>query len=179
MYRNKILLFTMATLLSITAAHAQDQGKFTPRDNSPAEIFGYLDRAVRLVEQKGEAAYAELTDPEGAWVNENWYIYINNFDGYNVAHLNKMMVGKFFFSVRDIKGNAFFAELQKAAMCDAGRGWTKFWWPKPGETEAARKIGFVVRVPGQRLWIGTGAYDMTDEEIKRLPDTSSSYQPAL
>lgn len=171
MLRIKFFLILTAAILCLPPVYAQNQIRLTPQDKTPAEIFGYLEKAVELIQKKGEEAYLELTDPEGPWVSETWYLYINNFDGYNVAHLNKKMIGKYFFAIRDVKGNAFFAELQKAAMSEAGRGWVEFWWPKPGEKKPARKIGFVVRIPNKRLWIGTGAYDMTDEEIKRLSET--------
>ena len=171
---NKILPILVFLLLGITTIQAEEPVKFTPRNKTPDEIYGYLDNAVKLIEEKGPAAYAELTDPNGPWADGDWYLYINNYDGYNVAHANKSMIGKYFFSVRDKMGHAFFAELQKAAMSPSGRGWVEFWWPKPGETEPARKIGFVVGIPKQRLWIGTGAYDMTDEEINRLSNPTSS-----
>lgn len=170
----KYFFIMTVTFLIIVPVYAQDQIKLTPRDNTPAEIFGYLEKAVELIQKQGEDAYLELTDPDGPWVSDTWYIYINNFDGYNVAHLNKKMIGKHFFAIRDVKGTAFFAELQRVAMSDAERGWVEFWWPKPGEKKPARKIGFVIRIPEKRLWIGTGAYDMTDEEIIRLSETLPS-----
>ncbi len=167
--RKKITYPLLLALLLSSLVLAAEQQKFTPKNNSPEEIFGYLEKAVHLIQQKGEKAYDELTDPDGPWVDGNWYLYINSYDGYNVAHLNKNMVGKYFISVRDKMGHAFFAELQRAAMSKTGSGWVEFWWPKPGEIEQSRKIGFVMSIPGQRLWIGTGVYDMTDEEIKKLP----------
>ena len=135
----KTISSLLFVLLLSSPLFAADHKKFTPKNNSPAEIFGYLERAVQLIQQKKDKAY------------------INSYDGYNIAHLNKNMVGKYFISVRDKMGNAFFAELQKAAMSKAGRGWVEFWWPKPGETKHSRKIGFVMSIPGERLWIGTGA----------------------
>lgn len=173
MLLKKISPLVLLALLLSPLVLAAEQEKFTPKDNSPKEIFGYLEKAVQLIQQKGNKAYDELTDPNGPWVDGYWYLYINSYDGYNVAHLNKNMIGKYFISVRDKMGNAFFAELQKAAMSNAGRGWVEFWWPKPGETEQSRKIGFVMKIPGQRLWIGTGVYDMTDEEISNLPPQPS------
>ena len=173
MNRKNVFLSIAFILLSAAAiCHAQGQVKYTPQNKTPDAIYAYLEKAAVLIQEKGEKAFDELTDPSGPWVDGNWYLYINNFDGYNVAHLNKKMVGKRFFALRDSKGNAFFAELQKAAMSDPGRGWVEFWWPKPNETEPSRKIGFVMRIPGKRLLVGTGAYDMTEDDLKHLVNLS-------
>lgn len=147
---------------------AQEKIKYTPKNKSPEEIMRYIQQAVDYIQEKGDDAYAQLTDPDGPWVEGEWYIYVNNFKGYVVAHLNKKIVGKNMFGVRDVKGNAFYAQLQANARSKRGYGWTEFWWPKANSTVSAQKIGFVMRVPDKEVWVGTGIYDMKQEDIDKF-----------
>ena len=39
-----------------------------------------------------------------------------------------------------------------------GKGWTEYWWPKPGEKKPSLKRTYIMRVPGQNLYIGAGYY---------------------
>lgn len=143
--------------------------KSVPKDRSPQEVVKYVENAVGLIQKLGEKrAFAELTDPKGKWVQGDWYIYVNNFDGFVVAHLNKKLEGKFLLGIRDVKGNPFFAELQMAAQSKKGHGWVEFWWPKANSKTPVRKLGFAMAVPGKRLWVGTGVYDMSKENIQEV-----------
>lgn len=155
-------------LLNATSIFAQQKANYTPEDKSPEEIMRYVKQAVAFVQENGENAYSELTDPNGPWVEGDWYIYVNSFKGLIVAHLNQKLVGKNFYGVRDVKGNPFFAQLQEIAHSERGYGWTEFWWPKPNSTTPAQKIGFVMRVPGQEIWVGTGIYDMEQKDIDKI-----------
>jgi len=149
-------------------AHSQGREKYTPKDKSPEEIIMYIKKAVAFVKEEGKGAYNELTDPNGPWVNGDWYIYVNNFKGFIEAHLNRKLVGKNFYGVRDVKGNPFFAQLQEIAYSEKGHGWVEFWWPKPNSVEPVLKIGYVMRVPGRNIWVGTGVYDMKQEDIDKI-----------
>lgn len=166
-----LILVTISTLTYITLAadsFAGTQKKFTPKDKSPEEITRYLEAAVELVKKKGKASYDELTDPDGPWAEGDWYIYIDDYDGFVVAHINKNLVGKNLTGIRDVKGIPFYALLQEVAQSEEGKGWVEFWWPKPNETKASQKIGYVIAIPEQRVWVGTGIYGMSKEDVDRL-----------
>jgi len=45
-----------------------------------------------------------------------------------------------------------------AVASDAGAGWSEYWWPKPGEEDASRKLTYIMKVAGQDLYIGCGYY---------------------
>lgn len=160
---NTILAF-IGTLSLIFA-----EVKMTPKDRSPKAVESYVDNAINLILKIGEKkAFAELTDPNGVWVNDDWYIYVNNFEGFVVAHINKKLVGKNLLGIRDVNGNPFYAELQKAAQRKEGQGWVEFWWPQANSKVPARKLGFVKAVPGKQIWVGTGVYDMSDDDIQKI-----------
>lgn len=39
--------------------------------------------------------------------------------------------------------------------------WTEYWWNKPGEKTPSRKIAYMIKVPGKKMWVGVGMYDKT------------------
>lgn len=85
-----------------------------------------------------------------------------------VAHLNKTLVGKNLLGVRDVKGNAFYARLQRIGQSESGSGWADFWWLRANSTKAERKLAYIMRVPGRELWVGTGIYGMAADDIARV-----------
>ena len=156
-------------LTQLPIGQAEGLVRMTPASKTPDAIVRYVEAAVALIQENGkEEAFCELTDPGGPWVDGDWYLYVCNMDGHVVAHLNKKLVGRDMMGMRDVKGIPFFAQFQKIALSENGRGWQEFWWPKPGATEASRKIGFIIRVPGEPLWVGTGVYDMNIEDLERI-----------
>lgn len=163
----RILIYILSIFFMTNSIFAAE--KFTPPDKTPESVMAYVDKAIQSVLKNGDKfAFAKLTDAKGPWVDGNWYIYINSYDGYVLAHLNKKLVGKNLLGTRDVKGNPFYAELQRAAQSKKKQGWVEFWWPKANSSIPARKLGFVKSVPGRRIWVGTGLYDMSDEDIKRV-----------
>ena len=94
-------------------------------DLTPQRVVDHVDKAVQLILDKGEAeAYPLLTDPKGEWVDGDLYVFIYNFNGDIVAHLNQKLVGKNLMKVKDVKGNVFAAEFvayrQKRTKAKAG-----------------------------------------------------------
>ena len=95
-------------------------------------------------------------------------IFVNNFDGYIIGHINPKLVGKTLLGLRDVKGNAFAAELQKIAKSKEGKGWSEYWWPRPDSDVAEQKVSYILRVPGKKIFVGTGIYGMGKEDIERV-----------
>ena len=137
-------------------------------DLTPQRVVDHVDKAVQLILDKGEAeAYPLLTDPKGEWVDGDLYVFIYNFNGDIVAHLNQKLVGKNLMKVKDVKGNVFAAEFVRIAKSDKGEGWCEYWWPKPGSKEASPKASFIKRVPGKDTLVGVGVYDFSMDEAKK------------
>ena len=135
---------------------------------TPQRVVDHVDKAVQLILDKGEkAAFAELTDPKGKWVDGELYVFIYDLDGNIVAHLNEKLVGKNLLKVKDIKGNNFAADFVRVAKSPKGEGWTEYWWPKPNEKNASPKASFIKRVPGKELLVGVGIYDMDLTEARK------------
>ncbi|MBN2231810.1 MAG: cache domain-containing protein [Deltaproteobacteria bacterium] len=126
---------------------------------APQMVVDHVDRAVQLVVDQGpEKTFPQLIGPHGSWVKGELYVFVYDFSGTIVAHLNSKLVGKNLLKVKDVKGNVFTANFIAAARGGRGEGWTEYWWPKPGEKEPSLKASFIKRVPDRELLLGVGAY---------------------
>ena len=65
--------------------------------------------------------------------------------------------------LKDVKGNMFAAEFVSIAK-EKGKGWSEYWWPKPGEKTASLKASYIMRVPGQDMLVGAGVYDISKKD---------------
>ena len=74
-----------------------------------------------------------------------------------------------FAAVEDKKGNHITKIICEAAKNPNG-AWVEYWWPKPGETEASRKITFAIQVPGFPYQVSSGIYDeaMSLEQLGKI-----------
>lgn len=81
-----------------------------------------------------------------------------------IAHpLRPDLVGKPILHMEDEKGHLLFKDLC-AEGGKAGGGWVEYWWPKPGEAKASRKISYArqTEVSFQSdVKVGAGIYDET------------------
>jgi len=74
-----------------------------------------------------------------------------------VAHPYSSLLNQDLSDYQDPEGNYLFANFVAVAS-DAGAGWSEYWWPKPGEEDPSRKLTYIMKVPGQDLYIGCGYY---------------------
>jgi cytochrome c len=166
------VIFFLSFLLCLSGVSevlADEPVRFTPKSKTPEEIILYVEKSAQLFLDKGEKeAIRLLADPDGPWVDGEWYIFVNNFDGYIIGHINQKLVGKTLLGLRDVKGNAFAAELQRIAKSKKGKGWSEYWWPKPNSTVAEQKVSYILRVPGKKIFVGTGIYGMGKKDIERV-----------
>jgi len=168
----KHVIFSLLFLLSLggfSEVLSGEQVKFTPKAKTPEEIIRYVEKSAQLfLETDEKEAIRQLSDPQGPWVDGEWYIFVNNFDGYIIGHINPKLVGKTLLGLRDVKGNAFAAELQKIAKSREGKGWSEYWWPRPDSDVAEQKVSYILRVPGKKIFVGTGIYGMGKKDIERV-----------
>ena len=88
------------------------------------------------------------------------YLYTLDPKGYQTVHgKNPKIRGKYMLEMRDIDGVYLIQALVKICFSSKeGKGWTKYRWPNPITKEVEPKQGYVERVPGMDLCIGTGIY---------------------
>jgi cytochrome c len=92
--------------------------------------------------------------------NGDLYLYTLDSKGYQSVHgKNPKIRGKVMLEMRDIDGVYLIADMVKICFTSKeGKGWTKYRWPNPITKEVERKQGYVERVPGLDLCLGTGIY---------------------
>ncbi|MFH1139135.1 MAG: cache domain-containing protein [Pseudomonadota bacterium] len=135
---------------------------------TPQVVVDHVDKAVKLIEEQGEAAaFPLLTDPSGEWVKGELYVFVYDLSGNIVAHLNKKLEGKNLLKVKDVKGNVFAADFIAIAKGSAGEGWCEYYWPKPNEKEASLKTSYIKKVPGKELLVGVGTYDFPLDQARK------------
>ena len=88
--------------------------------------------------------------------------YIFVFDcvkGTTAAHpIRPDLVGKSGVSLKGAKGTEFFPKLCQATKHPSGV-WVEYWWPKPGEKEASRKVSYALKAGNTPYAVAAGIYD--------------------
>ncbi len=103
------------------------------------------------------------------------YFWADTLDGTNVVlYGNKNVEGKNRNEAKDTNGVLFVQAIRKAAM--NGDGFSEYWFPKLGETEAKEKRSFSTYHKGFGWIIGTGLYteDVTAYEKEVLEQSKNS-----
>ncbi|MEO9655033.1 methyl-accepting chemotaxis protein [Marinomonas sp.] len=96
--------------------------------------------------------------------NGQGYLYAYDTKGKRVMHGAGAPIGGDFWQAKDKAGNLFIQDIVNAAM--KGDGYSVFFFPKPGSTEAAEKYGYAVYIKKWDIVVGSGFYiDSTDAII--------------
>lgn len=165
----KLTAAAFAITLFITSNAVAGDAAAKKSEITPQQCVDLVETSVKLINEKGEKdAFALLTDPAGDYVKGSLYVFIYDLDGTIVAHLNPKLVGKNLLGIKDVKGKAFAAEFVEIAKSESGKGWSQYWWPRPGEKKPSLKTSFLMKVPGKDLLVGVGVYDISVEQVEAL-----------
>lgn len=123
-------------------------------------------KAVNLVE-KGlklfktmdkEKAYEKINDPKGGFVDGEFYLFVLDYDGINLAHGGNInLIGKNHFGLKDSKGKLFIQELIKIVK-EKGSGWVEYTWSNPTTKKIQPKMTYAKKIEGMNAFIGCGFY---------------------
>ena len=120
-----------------------------------------VNEAVKLLGQKGEAAFLAFQGSNTNFIFAGTYIWIHDQNGIMRMHPIKYKLnGKNLINLTDSTGKLFFAVMNE--VCEQkGSGWVDYMWPKPGEKKPSPKISFVKQVKhGDDIFVvGSGTYD--------------------
>ena len=104
---------------------------------------------------------------------EEGYFWIDTYNGDNVVLLGRDTEGTNRLDFADVNGFPMIKEIIKAAQ--EGGGFTDYWFPKAGETEASPKRGYSLTFEPYEWVIGTGNYtDYIDSTIQTLTEIEKS-----
>jgi cytochrome c len=114
----------------------------------PAEMAKLLvERAAASILSVGpQRALADITRPDGGFVNGDLYVFCTASDGTVLAHGgNPKLVGKNLSTVRDSEGTLPMMEITRVGQT-MGQGWVAYLWPNPRTRHIERKTSFVIRI---------------------------------
>lgn len=183
MHKTTLALAGLALTLGSLPAQvsADDSSSATPK-----EVVGKVRAAVQYLNEKGLAGFSDFNNNKDArWVWKDSYVFVYSCrDDVMIAHpLRPDLVGRPILQMRDDKDRPLFQELCKAGAQPDG-GWVEYWWPKPGEAKASRKISYAHSAAvsfKSDIQVGAGIYDdrVTTEELnKTLVDSAASKKSA-
>ena len=124
-----------------------------------ADAKALVEKGASMFKSKGkDAAIKAINDPKGPFIKGELYIFAVDMKNKVLAHpIKQSLVGKDVSKVKDPKGTMLFDEFLKTAK-GKGSGWVDYMWPKPGEKEPSAKRSFILKIPGEDVYIGAGFY---------------------
>lgn len=149
---NKMLTgLLMAGFVSLSpACLAADKG-------NADDAAGLVKKAVAYLKKNGrEKSLAEFSDPKGAFIDRDLYIFVIDQNAKMLAHgaLPKI-IGKDVLEMKDADGNFLFKTM--LALTNAkGSGWVHYKWPNPITKAIDEKSTFIEKVGD--LVVGCGIY---------------------
>ena len=146
-----------AALIQIFSGYADTPGSETDEAKRIEEL---VNNAVALVDDEGEAAFAQFRKKDSKWFAGETYIFAFDMKGTNIVHASQPeLEGTNLIDLKDVNGKAFIQEIIEVAKTK-GSGWVDYMWPKPGETEPSRKLSYIktAKVGDEELIIASGLY---------------------
>jgi cytochrome c len=152
-----------------TARAEQDQA-------TPQEVIQRVQQAAQELAKSGEAGLATFSSKNATSVWKDSYIFVLSCAGgtaVNVTNpLRRENNGKPTAQIVTFgpkSGEQIAAEFCAAAGQPHG-GWVEYNFPKPGETQAVRKVSYLLAAQGTPYVVGAGIYDEKAkiEDLERL-----------
>ncbi len=139
-------------------------------DNVGSQLKGETEVAYGILEEYYKKQQAgELTEEQAKkeaadrvrdlrYDGGKGYFWIDTVDGNNVVLLGRKDVeGTNRFNAKDPNGYPYIQEINKSAQQEGG-GFTRWMFPKPGETESLPKYGYSIEFKPYHWVLGTGVW---------------------
>jgi cytochrome c len=146
-----LLACLLGATLSATAG-------WTATTHTPEEVQALVERAAAHIRAVGPVqAFADISRPDGGFVDGDLYVVCNSADGTVLAHGgNPKLLGKNLAGVRDAEGKQPILEVVHLGLAQ-GQGWLDYLWPNPEVGRVQRKMTYVLRID-DRTVCGSGYY---------------------
>jgi cytochrome c len=144
MGKTPFALASLVLTLGLTPAATWAADPAATGTASATEVVAKVREAAQYLNQKGLAGFADFNNnKDSRWVWKDSYVFVYSCgDDVMIAHpLRPDLVGKPILQMRDDKDHPLFQDMCKASANPNG-GWVEYWWPKPGEAKASRKISY-------------------------------------
>jgi signal transduction histidine kinase len=150
-----IIVLTLSAVLVTFYMNQTDQNSINERTKE------LVEDAVRLIEEKGEAAFPELRNEGTKWFNNDTYVFVWRTDGIRVVYPPDLNgEGQNMSTLIDATGKEIGRLFIEIALNEEGEGWIDYKWPKPGETEPSSKKTFIklASYAENSFLVGSGFY---------------------
>jgi len=127
---------------------------------SKSDAKRWVEKAIQFYKSSGKRiALAEFTNPTGAFVEDEMYIFVLGSKGTMLAHgVNEKYVGEEFIDIKDSEGSPFIKKIVETANAH-GSGWVTYRWPHPLLKKWFPKTVYFEKV--DEMIICSGVYDHT------------------
>ncbi len=157
---------TLLFVLSGIAALALSSNAFSVEKSTPDEVIAKVKEAVKLIEEKGDAAYPIIRDKNGSFVWKDTYVFVGDMEGNMLVHINNKLEGKNMMGAKDATGKLFHAEIVNGVKKSPDGFWMEYQWVKPDEKAPSPKVSYHMLVPGKNVFAGAGVWDVTIDKVK-------------
>jgi cytochrome c len=132
---------------------------------TPQEVIQRVQQAAQELAKSGEAGLATFSGKNATSVWKDSYTFVQDCkSGSAVSAANPVRPGN---KGKPVAQTAIYGpksgEQLAAEFCAAARqphgGWLEYNFPKPGETQAVRKVSYMLAVQGTPYVVGAGLYD--------------------
>ena len=151
-----VLLFGLLTCVGTGAAAEKA---------TPQEVYDMVLKAAIMLESLGAEGLKALSETKEFVWKDSYVWAVNCSEGKLVAHPNKELIGLDLSKIYDKNPDESKRKVHNLDMCKGVANpngvWVEYWWEKLGEEKPARKISFMVQVPGQPFQVTAGIYDDT------------------
>ncbi len=134
---NKFFVFSLMLffVFSLTQA-AEISKKMNDVDITKKDVIAIVDKAVILLNQKGDEAIPVINKADGEYDKGALYVFVYDENVTMLAHpVTNSLVGKNFKGKADAKGKTFRDEIVKIALEGKGQmgGWVDYVYKKPDD----------------------------------------------
>ena len=164
-------ILALGFVLACFGTARADQDRATPE-----EVIQKVQQAAQDLAKSGEAGLATFSSKNATSVWKDSYIFVVSCEGgtaVGVANpLRPEPMGTPMAQILTFGPKS--GEQIAADFCAAGRqphgGWVEYNFPKPGETQATRKVSYLLAAQGTPYVVGAGLYDEKAkiEDLDRL-----------
>ncbi len=158
-------------VLACVGAARAEQDRATPQ-----EVIQRVQQAVQDLAKSGEAGVATFSSQNATSVWKDSYTFVLSCEGETAVTVANPVrpepMGKPMAQILTFGPKS--GEQIAADLCAAGRqphgGWVEYNFPKPGETQAMRKVSYLLAAQGTPYVAGAGLYDEKAkvEDLDRL-----------
>ncbi len=162
MNKKKILIIIISFIFLALILYLFQFFKTSVTETEEAKkIEALVNRAVALVENKGEEAFVEFRKKNSEWFNDKTYVFVYTLDGKVVVYPIKPA-----FEGRNALDMEYYSNAKNIAQKiikkaqGEGSGWIDYRWIKPGSPGPVRKISYVKKIEvGEKVFVvGAGIY---------------------